>query len=244
MCRLQKAVVEFFWIGGQQKDMLPPSSTDFASEAFLGFSANELVYWESNLLWYLKKYENLDKPLVVWDIVAALLAFKQSTPTYVECILLKWLSVTLLGCDTALSIDKVLSLIPGNISKIASRKLHLLNIICRCIMLSDLKADQINCNVSIGAKGEHLSFWMELLFSSETELRERLVGISLAAFSNHISDSATPFSRPGFWYPVGVAQMEQWVLLNHERVRDQLKVIVSEVGENNKRYSILFYPLC
>ncbi|CAK7324275.1 unnamed protein product [Dovyalis caffra] len=237
--RLQKAVVEFFWIGGQQKDILSSSSTDFASEAFLGFSAIELIYWESDFLWYLTTYENLDKPLVVWDIVAALSAFKQSVPKYVDHILVKWLSVTFLGAHTGLSIGEVLTCIPENFSKIASRQLHLLNIICRRVILSDLKADEINCKVklggSAGAKGEHVTLWMELLFSSEKELRERLVGFSLAAFISHVSDTATTFSQPGYWDPVGVAQMEQWVALNHDHVKDQLKILTSEIKKHERR---------
>lgn len=243
MCRLQKAVVEFLWIGGQQKDILSPSSADFASEAFLD-SANELNYWESDILWYLTKYENLDNPLVVWDIVAALLAFKQSTPKYMDRILVKWLSVTFLGSYTGLSIGEVLTCIPENFSKITSRQLHLLNIICRRVILSDVKAEEINCKVNLGgsaaAKAEHLTLWLEFLFSSEKELRERLVGFSLATFINRLSGSTTTFPRPGFWYPVGVEQMELWIALNHDRVREQLKVLASEVRKHERRYSLPF----
>ncbi|KAJ6376173.1 hypothetical protein OIU77_001023 [Salix suchowensis] len=237
--RLQKAVVELLWIGGQQKDILSSSSSDFTGEAFLDFSANELNYWESDILWYLTKYENLDNPLVVWDIVAALLAFKQSAPKYMDHILVKWLSVTFLGSYTGLSIGEVLTCIPENFSKITSRKLHLLNIICRRVILSDVKAEEINCKVNLGGqavtKAEHLTLWIELLFSSEKELRERLVGFSLATFINRLSDSTTTFSRPGFWYPVGVEQMELWIALNHDCVRDQLKVLASEVRKHERR---------
>jgi hypothetical protein len=111
-------------------------------------------------------------------------------------------------------------------------------------MLSDVKAEEINCKVNLGgsaaAKAEHLTLWIELLFSSEKELRERLVGFSLATFINRLSDSTTTFSRPGFWYPVGVEQMELWIALNHDRVRDQLKVLASEVRKRERRYSLPF----
>ncbi|KAJ6676698.1 GENERAL TRANSCRIPTION FACTOR 3C POLYPEPTIDE 4 [Salix viminalis] len=152
MCKLQKAVVELLWIGGQQKDILSSSSSDFAGEAFLDFSANELNYWESDILWHLTKYENVDNPLVVWDIVAALLAFKQSAPKYTDHILVKWLSVTFLGSYTGLYIGEVLTCIPENFSKITSRQLHLFNIICRRVILSDVKAEEMNCKVNLGGQ--------------------------------------------------------------------------------------------
>lgn len=244
---MQKAIVEFFWIGGQQLDMLSPTSQDFGDDAFLGFSANELTYWESNILWSLKKYENLDEPLVIWDIIAALLAFKQSISKYVDRLLVKWLSVTYLGSHINLSVDEVLTRVPESFSKITSRKLHILNIICRRIILSEFNADDINCKVKLGgttgSEGDRLSLWMELLFSSEKELRERLVGFSFSAFISHISDPATTLSQPAYWYPAGVAQMKQWVVLNHDNVREQLKVLASEVRMHERRYSFLFCSL-
>ncbi|RVW89056.1 hypothetical protein CK203_029326 [Vitis vinifera] len=81
--RTQKAAIEFFWIGGQQLESSTNRNLEFGIEIFPGFPKKELIYWECNMLWYLSQYEHLDKPLVVWDIVAALLAFKQSAPKHV-----------------------------------------------------------------------------------------------------------------------------------------------------------------
>ncbi|MCI07031.1 transducin/WD40 repeat protein, partial [Trifolium medium] len=44
---------------------------------------------------------------------------------------------------------------------------------------------------------------------------------------------ATP-SQPGRWHPVGLAQMEQWVALNKEQIRDQLKLIASKVTHGKR----------
>lgn len=233
--RAQKAVVEFYWIGGQQQDLLSNASPPFDVKEFPGFPEKELTSWESNILWSLKQYEHLDKPLVVWDIIAALLAFKQTASKFVEHIMLKWLSFSFMGSDVDLSAERVLLHASRSLSKMNSRHLRLLNIFCRCVMLSELKADQINSKLQnlgrlCGAEGEQLTTWMELLFSSERELRERLVGFSFSAFKNLISHSSTTASRPGYWYPDGLAQMEKWVALNREHVRDELKVLASEVG--------------
>lgn len=242
--RAQKAVVEFYWIGGQQQDLLSNASPPFDVKEFPGFPEKELTSWESNILWSLKQYEHLDKPLVVWDIIAALLAFKQTASKFVEHIMLKWLSFSFMGSDVDLSAERVLLHASRSLSKINSRHLHLLNIFCRCVMLSELKADQINSKLQnlgrlCGAEGEQLTTWMELLFSSERELRERLVGFSFSAFKNLISHSSTTASRPGYWYPDGLAQMEKWVALNREHVRDELKVLASEVGLHERRYTSL-----
>ncbi|XP_065861489.1 uncharacterized protein [Euphorbia lathyris] len=85
--RAQKAIVEFFWIGGQQLDMFSENSAKLGDESLLDHSAEKLVYWELNVLWSLKIFENLDMPLVVWDIIATLLAFKQCMPEYLDHML-------------------------------------------------------------------------------------------------------------------------------------------------------------
>ncbi|KAJ4835891.1 hypothetical protein Tsubulata_006149 [Turnera subulata] len=235
--RLQKAAVEFFWIGGQQLDMSPPD-LGFCYESLVS-SASELACWESNIMWSLTRYENVDKPLVVWDVIAALLAFKQSNPQYIEHILIKWLSKTFLSSNVDLSVHDLLSHIPQNFSKITTRKLHLLNIICRRVALSELKADDINNEITLrgpsGGKGEKLTPWMELLFRCERELRERLVGFSFSAVLNNMFDSTTS-CKPGCWCPVGVAQMQQWVALNSDHVSGQLKALASEVKKHQRRH--------
>lgn len=213
-----------------------------------GFSAEELVQWESNILWSLKQYENQVKALVVWDIVAALLAFKCSAAKYVEHILLKWLSTSYAGSQfqMGLSAEMILPHVSRNLSKLASRQLHLLNIICRRVILSELKADQINSKLQ-NMKGLHcaeeekLGIWIELLLSSERELRERLIGLSFGACTAPMSHSSTVSSQSGNWFPVGLAQMEQWVSLNRDLVQDQLRVLEIEVGKRKERYVSHFY---
>ncbi|KAK6262568.1 hypothetical protein QUC31_008384 [Theobroma cacao] len=235
--RLQKAAVEFFWIGGQQKDILSNTSLGFDIEGFPGFSEKELVYWESNILWSLKQYEYWDKPLVVWDIIAALLAFKQSASHYVDHVLVKWLSLSLVDSHVEHSIEMILPHVCKSFSKAASRQLHLLNIICRRVLLSEMKADEINSNLlNLGGLEEadftqdkQHNLWMELLASSERELRERLVGFSFSAYKSIASNAASCSPEPGQWYPHGIPQMEQWVAHHNCHVHEQLKVLASEI---------------
>ncbi|TYI14603.1 hypothetical protein ES332_A08G132400v1 [Gossypium tomentosum] len=234
--RLQKAAVEFFWIGGHQKDILSNTSLEFDIEPLPGFTEKELVYWESNILWSLKQYEHWDKPLVIWDIVAALLAFKWSAPDYVDHVLVKWLSSSYVDVHVERSIGKVLPHVCKSFCKAASRQLHLLNIICRQVILPELKADEINSNLlnftvdnPNFAQDKQHKLWMDLLSRSEKELRERLVGFSFSAYRSFASNSATTSSEPGYWYPFGMAQMEQWVANNNHQVHDQLKVVATEI---------------
>ncbi|GMI76518.1 hypothetical protein like AT3G49400 [Hibiscus trionum] len=232
--RLQKAAIEFFWIGGQQKDILSNTSLKFDIEAFPGFTEKELVYWESNILWALKQYKHCDKPLVIWDIVAALVAFKRSAPSFVDHVLVKWLSISFVDVHLENSIGKVLQHVCKNLCKASSRQLHLLNIICRRVVLSELKADEINIDLlNLGvddancSQDKLLNLWMELLSSSERELRERLVGFSISAYKSLASSSST--SEPGYWYPLGIAQMEQWAANNSRRVHKQAKAVATKM---------------
>lgn len=212
-----------------------------------GFFTKELAQWESNILRSLRQYENREKPLVVWDVVAALLAFKCSAAKYVEHVLLKWLSISHVGSQfqMGLSAEKILQHVSRNLSKLASRQLHLLNIICRRVILSELKANQINSklqNMRGGncAEEEMLILWTELLLSSERELRERLVGLSFGAYITLMSHSNSISSQSGHWFPVGLAQMQQWVSLNRHLVQDQLRVLAVEVGKHEERYAFHF----
>ncbi|EXB78396.1 hypothetical protein L484_003258 [Morus notabilis] len=236
--RTQKAAVEFFWIGAQEVRI---SSNEESNFTIPGFPVNELVSWEANILWSLKQYEYQTKPMVVWDIIAALLAFKRFAAEYVEHILVKWLSLSYVGSHMDLSAKKVLSHVLRILSKISSRHLHLLNIICRRVVLSEMKADQINSKLQnleeIDRSEEKLIMWIELLLSSERELRTRLVGLSFSAGTNLMSCSTTVSPRSGNWFPVGLAQMKQWVALPHDYIPGQLRVLASEVWKHEKRLS-------
>ncbi|KAK9931724.1 hypothetical protein M0R45_018991 [Rubus argutus] len=144
VARTQKAIVKLFWIGGQQVHVLSDNFLDLDSEAIPGSCEIELVYWESNIVWSLKQYETQDMPLVVWDIITALLAFRHSKPEYVEHLLIKWLSISYVGSDFNPSAENVLLYTSRTFSKVTSRQLRLLNIICRRVKLSEMKVDEIN----------------------------------------------------------------------------------------------------
>ncbi|CAN1266262.1 hypothetical protein LINPERPRIM_LOCUS12483 [Linum perenne] len=246
--RAQKAVVEFFWIGGQSSESNPSSSTEFYQETFPEFPPNDLAAWESNTLWSLKQYEDPNKPLVVWDITTALLGFKESIPKYLDYLLVKWLSTTFLGQYIGSPLCEILTDVLDSLPKASTRQLHLLNIITRRVILSKLKVEEINSNASdhtdISVHDKTLQFSLQTLVRSERELRERLVGLSFAAFFGTTSDSATTSSQPESWSPFGVIQMTQWVTLNHTQVKDQLNVLASEVQNHNTRNAIEKCTFC
>jgi len=146
--------------------------------------------------------------------------------------------------------EEVLSRVISRLSDIPSRLLHLLNIMCRRVMLAQLDADQItrinskvqNIEVVCPVIEEQMIKWIEILLVSERELRERHIGFSFSAVKTAMSHPEEPPSQPGRWYPVGLAQMEQWVALNQKHIRDQLKFIVSKVT-HEKRYCDNFVTL-
>lgn len=237
--RSQKAAVEFLWTVGQRSDI--SSSEKLNCEAFSGVSKEELAWWKSNILWSLQRYECFVKPLVMWDIIAALLAINQSAPHFVDDLLIEWLSASFMESCSKLSREKVLADFSQRLSKLTSRHLHLLNVICRRVILSEVKVDDINSNehdhgTTCENQEEQVRFWMDLLSTSERELRERLVGINFACSSliSHIEANKSP---SGYWYPSGLSQMEQWV--GRAQVRDQLRLLASQAHLYGKRYLVL-----
>ncbi|KAK3042074.1 hypothetical protein RJ639_001776 [Escallonia herrerae] len=235
--RTQKAAVEFFWIGGQALDNLSNRSPDFDVEAF---PVEELVCWDYNILWSLNFYQHLDRPVVMWDIVAALLAFKQSAPEYVEHIIVRWVR-SFVGSELGLSPAKILPNASRFLSNLSSRQLHLLNIVSRCVVLGEVKAERLDCkNQSLKRlcdfEEEEMTLWVELLDRSEKELQQRLVGFSFSAGSNLGSHSSSFVCKPRYWQPVGLAQMEQWVAINHDQEKDDLKLLGAELRKLNKSW--------
>ncbi|KAL0317929.1 UNVERIFIED_CONTAM: hypothetical protein Sangu_2207200 [Sesamum angustifolium] len=140
--RTHRAAVEFLWIGGQQLDMSSGACPDIDNESFPGIPEKVLIWWECNMLWSLSQYENPSRLLNIWDIVAALLAFKQSAPEYVEHILLKWLT-SYFGSQFGNS-STLLSEAFEFLPKLSSRQLNLINIISRNVVLKERKADHMS----------------------------------------------------------------------------------------------------
>lgn len=229
--RSQKAAVEFIWNGAQQSGESEDCS-ETITEAILGFSKNEYAYWESNLLWSLKEFRDYNKPLVLWDMIAAMLAFKQSMPEFVELVTTKWLSVSYLGFHADIPMEDLVPKISKRFSAVPSRLLHILNVISRRVMLSELKTDEINRKLQGQRMNneEETDLWLKLLQESERELRERLVGLSFSAYLTAESASST-----GNWHPAGLAQMQQWVEINHDIVDSQLQTLSLDVKSSLTR---------
>ncbi|XP_057786174.1 uncharacterized protein LOC131003653 [Salvia miltiorrhiza] len=232
--RSHKASVEFLWVGGQQLDPSVITSSEMKKETFPGFPEKELIWWEKNILWCLNQYENLNRLLNILDIVAALRAFKLSSPKYVEHILLKWLA-SCLGSEFEIScklLSEALKLLP----MLSSRQLHLINIISRQVMLKEFITESMSGKEHVlgleglsGDKKEHINLWMDLLLSCENELLLRLVSISTSSILRPPSNSSEEFSGVGV---DGLPQMEQWVSQN---VKDDYKFLAAEIREVKKR---------
>ncbi|XP_016508487.1 uncharacterized protein LOC107826060 isoform X1 [Nicotiana tabacum] len=233
--RALKAAVEFLWIGGQQLDNSSTVYPDFDVKVFPDFPEKELISWENNILWSLNQHEPLDKPLVVWDVVAALLAFKQSISIFVKRIIIKWLKSSV-GSQFGVSAN--LSEAIKCLSEFSSRKLQLLNIISKLVVLKKVETDKVEGQSQFlegfnDAEDERLD-WTQLHSNSEMELRDRLVGYSFTVFLDDASGSDGKGSKSSYWVPVGTAQMEQWVAIRGEDVKDQLKLLGEEVRTVDK----------
>ena len=77
-------MVEFIWIGGQFLGIPLDKNIHISSQQSVMFSEPNFLWWGSNIFWSLKKYEKGETGLVLWDVIAALLAFKKSAPTFLE----------------------------------------------------------------------------------------------------------------------------------------------------------------
>uniref|UniRef100_A0A7N0TBW4 Transcription factor IIIC 90kDa subunit N-terminal domain-containing protein n=1 Tax=Kalanchoe fedtschenkoi TaxID=63787 RepID=A0A7N0TBW4_KALFE len=237
--RILRGAVEFFWIGGQEVDLLSDSHIEKNLNAFPEFSRKELLQWLCNVLSSLKHFEDSSKTLVIWDVVAALLAFKQAIPEYVEYLLVRWLSTMFAIPLMSRSSDEILSVATRRLQSRSCRHLHILDIICRRVVLSELKEHELYnqhlLEISNDGDQELLPMWIKFLSNIEREIRERLVGFSLSASS---ALTPCPFRNSlgtEIWRPLGLAQMKQWVALNDHQVSDKLKLLASEAGQLIRR---------
>ncbi|XP_073016779.1 uncharacterized protein [Primulina eburnea] len=185
--RTQKAAIEFLWIGGQQLDTSSNICFDIDLGSFPGFPEVELICGLLN----------------IWDIVAALVSFKQSIQNYVEHILQKWLT-SYFGsnfgvCTTFLS--TAFKILPT----LSTRKLHLINVIIRHVVLKNDEVSESRKHQDLerfsSAIEEQTNVWKELQLCCENELRKRLVGLYFSAILDLLSDVPTNFCDVGCWRP-------------------------------------------
>ncbi|XP_072957508.1 uncharacterized protein [Typha angustifolia] len=236
--RTQKAVVEFFWTGGQLLEV-PPEKNLTCGTVPSVLSERDFLCWESNILWSLKNYEDIDKMLVLWDVITALQAFKKSSTTFVENLLSKWISCWFSDDQPSVSVEKILLRVQSMLSKVCSRKIHLLNIICRRLMSTEMTAElhnwgQHNFN-EINNNDKEIDSWNKYLVNSERKQQERLVALTFSTVLSRVACLSNEFSVDTCWFPVGVAQMEHWIVLNNEVVDNRLKVLRSEIRELGSR---------
>lgn len=204
-----------------------------------GLSERDLVCWESNILYSLKHYDNLDEPLVLWDILMALLPLQKSEPNFVQSILFKWMSSLFPDYQSGHSVEKILLHVQSMLPKMSTRRMQLFNILCRRLMRSesqlDIHHEEMRDLNGLGGEGG-LDLWNKLLENSEKELQERFVAFSFKAVIRRAYCSASVPAIDKSWCPVGVAQMERWVAITPALVCDELKLLASEVGDLRSRY--------
>nr|TKW11867.1 hypothetical protein SEVIR_5G000400v2 [Setaria viridis] len=224
--RTQKAVVEFIWIGGQFVGIPLDRRIDVSNPQSAILSSSNL-WWGSNILWSLKKYENVEKSIVLWDVVTALQGFKKYAPAFLETLMDIWISTLFSDDPQCVSINAPSYSRHDILPSVSLRKLQLLNIICRKVMLSDHAQD------GPGAENGNdtvTDFWNTLLIRSERELRERLVGFTFAAVLKRTAYLLKGTSTENSWFPVSVAQMDSWVSMNDE-VHNQLSYLRSRIKD-------------
>ncbi|KAJ6810619.1 uncharacterized protein M6B38_103820 [Iris pallida] len=232
--RTHKAAAEFYWT--TRHSMGIPS--DKQSNGYSGSTDGDLVLWESTILWSLTHYDNIEEPLVLWDVLTALRALKKSIPDFLKNILCKWISSWFRGYQPGDSIEKILFHVQSMLSKMSTRRMHLLNIICR-LMRSEIKADacpnELHVNSKLPDEEGKLAVWNDLLANSERELRERFVSFTLKAVLSRSYCSFMVLANGTHWSPVGMAQMEQWVAINHALAHGELKNLAAKIGEGESR---------
>ncbi|VAI60854.1 unnamed protein product [Triticum turgidum subsp. durum] len=225
--RTQKAVVEFIWIGGQFLGIPLNKDIYISNKQSAKSSETNFLWWGSNILWSLNNYEKCETGLVLWDVIAALQVLMKSAPAFLETLMHKWVSDLFSDDQQRVSIDTLCQCRKDMMSNVSSRKLHLLNIICRKVMLRD----------PAGENGNNTStdLWSSLLLSSERELRERLVAFTFAAVLNRMSYFRKGACAENMWFPVGVAQMRSWVSMNSGGVHNQLRSLSSTIKRLGSR---------
>ncbi|XP_073016658.1 uncharacterized protein [Primulina eburnea] len=236
--RTQKAAIEFLWIGGQQLDTSSNICFDIDFGSFPGFPEVELIWWEKNILWSLSLCGSFSGLLNIWDIVAALVSFKQLIPNYVEHILQKWLT-SYFGSNFGICIT-FLSTAFKILPTLSTRKLHLINVlIIRHVVLKNDEVSESRKHQELerfsSAIEEQTNVWKELQLCCENELRRRLVGLYFSAILDLLSDVPTNFCDFGCWRPDEWPPLEHYILLHEKIVEDDLKFLAAKVGKIKKR---------
>ncbi|KAI5402159.1 hypothetical protein KIW84_066567 [Lathyrus oleraceus] len=107
--RVLRAAIDYFWIGGLQMDVWLKSPFSRCIDELPSFLEKELTYWGTNIIWSLNQYQCLEKAMVLWDLCATSFAFMDYNSKYVEHLVIKWLSLSLMESPTNLLPEEVLS---------------------------------------------------------------------------------------------------------------------------------------
>jgi hypothetical protein len=112
---------------------------------------------------------DVEKSLVLWDVVAALQELKKTAPAFLETLVHSWASALFAGDSQCVSITAQSSRsMHDMMPHVSSRKLHLLSIICRKVMIGNHARH--GPGAGNNSNPEPTDFWSTLLVASETEL--------------------------------------------------------------------------
>jgi hypothetical protein len=203
-------MVELLYAGGQNLEIMkePLDSSDI-----------NLTAWNCNILRSLKKYENYNKDLVIWDIIIVLLALRKSKPGLVENLLSEWFSGWFSDVQQVAPLENLLSHMETMVSSMGTRKLHLICVICRKVIFIDSKSDK------------ERQMWHNLLLACEEELRERLVGFTFTLVLRGSRSCLGSMVKE----LDGMGQVVQWVSASNEEASDWLKNLLWQIKKLEDR---------
>ncbi|XP_078446053.1 transducin/WD40 repeat-like superfamily protein isoform X2 [Wolffia australiana] len=222
--RTQKSAVEFLWA-------LDPPPLSYHSDS------QTIVDWRSKIFESLNYFMNPERPLVLSDIISALIFLWQNVPCLMENLLLDWLSSNFISevPMPSLSFENIPIHIQSHFDEINIRKIHILNIVCRRLILPEMYKEEPPKNGNFQDMIGEKSLWHKLLVYSENIVRVRLVGFSLEAALFGSSESTEASSSVEVWSPVGLAQMRKWMVVNRNLVNDHLSMLLSKIDGSSGR---------
>lgn len=218
-------------MGGRFEVSSDKTNLDRNMYGLSNFLDKELMSWQSDILSSLKKYEDADNDLVLWDILLVLSSFKKLSPKFAEHVLCEWLSSWFPNFPSKSSIKNILYHAESLLSILTTRKLHLLSIMSRRLMLAEVLPDRwsgLVYDYVEDCQNDELSLWKNLLAEIEKELCKRLLSFFLKV---NIYFASHPFVN---WVPFSTIHMEQWA--NMAATSDRLKLLITESRGISCRY--------
>lgn len=248
-------MVQLFWLGSEHVDVKDGNRTTNTTPNFARpppkkvMSGHEKVCWELNVVDALEALQDPRKPLVLWDLVAALSSLKEKLGSKgVVTILSKWLSGWAPGQGAVGAMDSqkwATGSFQKAVPEASCRRLQLMNVLYRRLFSSHVKTDLVRAHSSDdpndGDDGDgdgdaEAKLWKDGLYLVEHELRQRLVHINLVQSSGSCEGGLTKLSKDAtelsssLWRQLLV----EWVLSNIRSVDPQLGKLATKLQNTKK----------